>query len=509
MAFDDDSGANVNFRITRTLSAGTYYVRVATYQTYAGPYTLHVRDNGDAGNRTPSFSLYETGRAGVLSISVETLSNASDQTITVDGVTHHALSDRELGMIAIAGVNGRSGRQVFSRLDFDNMVFFRASGSPVRGILAALNHTLEAGGGNGEDHAVLSLPSTATFTAGSAVSVFSIHAAIRPDAPAAVTYTEYLRLGDAINRRNPLHSVTRTVIFPVRSLKDEVTPGTVTATVASGFTQLTAAGANTIGTLAVDVGDDRDGYAHYAPTSHQVGGSGPYYLDEVDSLADIAQAGNAAAGTGSLMTFRGDFSVGRFHANSAAAASCGTEPLTTRANNEALDEVSVAAADGVTSLCIAVPATNTAEIPLGEYTVEVDYRGLPNRAYPPIDMAETTIGRIRRDGTRVQIPFLTTYSGYRQRVVIVNRNARPVSYAFSFNSEDGATATPGEDAEGTVPALGRVVLLTTDIVSVSGKTRTAATLDVVAADGTVDVATTTMNMEDKGTDTVVFESVAN
>ena len=267
---NDDGGSNTNFRITQTLSAGTYYVRVESYLALAGPYTLRLSDTRDAGNWSPSFSLDQTGRAGVLSISVEALSSASDQTITVAGVTHHAAYDRAIGITAMAGINGRSGRQVFSRLDFDNMVFFRESGSPVQGILATFNHTLEAGGSNGEDYAVLSLPSTATFTAGSAVSAFAIHAAIRPDAPAAVTYTEYLRLGDAIQRRNPLHSVTRTVIFPVRSLQDEVTPGAVTATVASGFTQLTAAGANTIGTLAIDVGDDRDGYAHYAPTSYNM-----------------------------------------------------------------------------------------------------------------------------------------------------------------------------------------------------------------------------------------------
>ena len=94
--------------------------------------------------------------------------------------------------------------------------------------------------------------------------------------------------------------------------------------------------------------------------------------------------------------------------------------------------------------------------------------------------------------------------------MIVNRNTRPVGYAFSFNSEDGVTATPGEVAEGTLPAQGRAVLRAADIVTLEGgKTRTAATLDVVAASGTIDVATTTVNMEDKGTDTVVLESVAN
>ena len=473
------------------------------------------------GQVNPSLTLHQTGRAGVWSISIETLSSRSDQTITVDGVTYHTLYEREMPVTPSISINGRNGRQVFSRLDFENMVFFRASGSPVRGLIsipAVHNHTVEAGGTNGSTYAVLSLPAGLTYTVGTANTgmVIYIHAAIRPDAPGTITYTEYIDLSDAIAGRNQLHTVTRTVIFPLRSIRNEVTPGVATATVASNFTQLAATGANTLGTLTVAVGDDRPGYTHIAPGAYRLAAGQPFRATIIDSLMFIAEAGNAAAGTGSLITFRGDFSVGSFYANTVAAgsaASCGTVPLTTRGqNNAVLDSVSIAAAEGVTRLCVAVPATNTAEIPEGEYTVEVDYKvfDAPNRAYPPLDFTETSIGRIRRDGTRVQIPFLTTYSGYSQRVVIVNRNTKPVSYAFAFNSEDGVTATPGEVAEGTLPAQGRVVLRAADIVALEGgKTRTAATLDVVAASGTIDVATTTVNMEDKGTDTVILESMAN
>ena len=427
----------------------------------------------------------------------------------VDGVTYHSLYDRDLPVTSSNRVNGASGRQVFFRLDFENMVFFRASGSPVRGIVlidaTAYNHTLEAGGTNGSTYAVLSGPANVAYTVGApnVGIVIYIHAGIRSDAPGAITYSEYIDVGDALLGQDPLHTVKRTVIFPVRSLKDEVTPGAATATVASNFTQLAAAGPNTLGTLSIAVGDDRPGYGHYG--TNAVRDNTRWITSAINNLSWIAQAG-------SLTTFRGDFSVGNFYANTAAtaaAASCGTTPLTTRKDGEALDKVSVAAAEGVTSLCVAVPASNTAEIPEGEYTVEVDYEAYTNRAYPPIDLAETSIGRIRRDGTRVQIPFLTTYTGYTQRVVIVNRNTKPVAYTFSFVAEDGVTATPGEAAEGTVPAQEKVVLRAADIVSLEGKTRTAATLDVVASNGTVDVATTTINMEDKGTDTVVFESLAN
>ena len=183
--------------------------------------------------------------------------------------------------------------------------------------------------------------------------------------------------------------------------------------------------------------------------------------------------------------------------------------MTTRKDGAALEAVTIAAAEGVTSLCIAVPATNTDEIPSGEYTVEVNYEGLTNAAYPPLDLAETTIGRIRRDGTRVQIPYLSTMIGYTQRVVIVNRNSAAVSYAFAFTPGDGVIATPGEAAQGTVPANGALTLRVIDIVTLEGAMHTAATLDVVAASDSIDVLTMNVNLNDAGTDTVLMESMAN
>ena len=459
------------------------------------------------------YDLDATGRDGVFSVSVETLSNASNQTITVDGETYYAVRQSVVTGTTQIGVRGASGRTVYARVDLENMVFLPAIHGLVNGrdIRAHRLHnpasgdfTLEAGGGDGQNWAVSSSPAGQTFTQTRLIRiVFPL--GIRPTGPGTVTHTAYLDLSDAIHRRNPLYTKSRAVIFPVRSLQDNVTPGVATATVASGFTKLAAAGANTLGTLSIAAGDDRgNDYLHF---SQAVDGLG--LPAHVHNLTDIAQAGDPATGRGSLTTLRGDFSVGTFYANTAAAASCGNTPLTTMAKDKVLEKVTIAAAEGITSLCVAVPATNTAEIPEGEYTVSVDYEGWPNRAFPPIDLAETSIGRIRRDGTRVQIPFLTTYSGYTQRVVIVNRNTKPVSYTFKFTAEDGVTAMPGEAAEGMVPAQGRAVLKATDIVSLAGKTRTAATLDVVAASGTVDVATVQVNMNDKGTDTVLLESLAN
>ena len=59
VAHDDDSGRGQNFKIVRTLDAGTYYIRVSARGRETGSYTLHVRHTrssiSDGGNdRTQS-----------------------------------------------------------------------------------------------------------------------------------------------------------------------------------------------------------------------------------------------------------------------------------------------------------------------------------------------------------------------------------------------------------------------------------------------------------------------
>ena len=49
LAYNDDSGTGNNFRISRTLSAGTYYVAVGSYRTRTGAYTLSITGGGGGG----------------------------------------------------------------------------------------------------------------------------------------------------------------------------------------------------------------------------------------------------------------------------------------------------------------------------------------------------------------------------------------------------------------------------------------------------------------------------
>ena len=78
-------------------------------------------------------------------------------------------------------------------------------------------------------------------------------------------------------------------------------------------------------------------------------------------------------------------------------------------------------------LCFDAGAANAMPIPATTYTADVGpaySMGVPMAAR----QMETsgTIGEIERNGTTVNLTYLTTHPSYNQRVIIVNRSGQPV-----------------------------------------------------------------------------------
>ena len=137
--------------------------------------------------------------------------------------------------------------------------------------------------------------------------------------------------------------------------------------------------------------------------------------------------------------------------------------------------------------------------------VATKYGGIANAAFPPSGTT-LVLGYIMRDGTTVQIPYLTQFGNYNQRIVIVNRGAA-ADYSFSFTAEeDGPTITPGADASGTLAsgATTYISLLYGDLVTIDGSpNRVSATLIVESEPHFIDVAVSQANANG-GTDTVLY-----
>jgi hypothetical protein len=129
--------------------------------------------------------------------------------------------------------------------------------------------------------------------------------------------------------------------------------------------------------------------------------------------------------------------------------------------------------------------------------------------------------RVRRDGTVVHIPYLTTYEGYNQRIVLSNRGTRNATYRIMFRPEVHVTATPkmGDDPDvecrddaiyhcGMLDAGTTRTLRAMDVVDLEGGKRTAATIMVEARGTNIDVSSIIVNKESQDTDTVVHHSMS-
>ena len=148
---------------------------------------------------------------------------------------------------------------------------------------------------------------------------------------------------------------------------------------------------------------------------------------------------------------------------------------------------------------VAIPATDP-------YIVNTEYAGGTMDAGWPANDGEHSLGSITRDGTTVHIPYLTTWADYNQRIVVSNRSANEASYWITFRPEAGTMATPGMYAMGTLEPKSTIVLRAMDVVTLEGRTRTAATFVAEAKATQVDVATVIVNMMTGSTDTVNYDS---
>jgi hypothetical protein len=159
--------------------------------------------------------------------------------------------------------------------------------------------------------------------------------------------------------------------------------------------------------------------------------------------------------------------------------------------------------DGQEALCNVTDGV--AVIPTSAYTIGINYAtGLADTP-GAADVTGVSIGNITRNGTSQNINYLTTFASYNQRVFITNRGTVDATYAFTFQSEAGATATPGTAATGTSKAGSVLALKASDIVTLTGKTRTAASLAIVGTPANFSIATQQVNLSNGATDTVIYK----
>jgi hypothetical protein len=223
------------------------------------------------------------------------------------------------------------------------------------------------------------------------------------------------------------------------------------------------------------------------------------------SAGTVATLTDLYTATTSVATFTGDLSNGTWWLSAACA-----EVAIPAADQLTLNAAKTSGTKVLTDLGTKFTLCNRTDgveiIPKSAYTVGINYTAGNGSSAGALDFTGLVIGAIGRNGTTQNINYLTTFSSYNQRVYITNRGTADATYSFAFQTEDGTTATAGTAATGTSKGSSVLVLKAADIVTLTGKTRTAATLSIVGTPGNFGIATQQVNLSNGATDTVLYKS---
>ena len=217
-----------------------------------------------------------------------------------------------------------------------------------------------------------------------------------------------------------------------------------------------------------------------------------------DDATSAAVAATDVYTNTAVATITGDFSFGAWHidtqADCSTAAVAGT--TVTPAADKASGTVPAIDYDTAQHLCVLVDGTEI--IPRVSTAYNASLAGALNTG------VAGALGVITYDTTAITIPYVTTFTGYNQRIYILNNSATAAPYTTTFQTETGTVATAGSKATGTVPANTLMAIKATDLVSFAGTTRGAAVIEIEADTTKIEATSQTVNTSDDSTDTLTL-----
>ncbi len=414
--------------------------------------------------------------------------------VTVADVKYYTVGDgaaADIDLTVDVGTGMQAaGAQRYARVDLGNAIFATA---PTWTLANTAGSVVQ--GGAGKNYVIFEVTPSGVVaeTDNAVIALADLNIAATLGA-VSYTYAIYETQTGASTKTGPLNDGGKAVtladaVSVVSGIKSTVESNTVTASVDNAFKKFLINGASaTVANLgSFDVAAD-------TAVADEAGAA----LTALAGVIDVAA-------TKSKVVVKGDFSVGTWNMQSVAACDgTGTTQgftLNSSKTEASIDIASIDAANAITEKYLCVSVNGTDVIPEATYTAAVDYVGITSAKVGPTDVT-TGIGSIVRDGTTIHIPYVTTFADYAQRLVLVNRGGSDVAYSLTFTPETGVTVAPGAKATGTLKAKSTTIIPATELVTVTGATRTAATVTIVSSTGNIDAATTQVNLSDKSTDTV-------
>lgn len=396
---------------------------------------------------------------------------------TVSGVDYYTVTNAAnlLDIESKIGVGMNNAQKLFIRVDLTNALF----GAAPTLTTATATSTIAQGGAD-SSYVIFEVTATASKPQADVATVAAATYKLNSNfSGTAVTFTVYETLTAAVNNGTSLYAKSLAGAVTVGSgLKQSVSGGTATADVEKAFKEWTGGVSATLAT--------------------------PGKISSAIDTSTYSKAGTALVAaniySANDVKVTGDFSMTTATYTLNAASNCGgASTALTIATDKKSATATGANLNGDAYLCILVDGATV--IPESAYTGEVKYTAIATPAFAPAAFTGK-IGDVVRNGTSIQVPYLTTFSDYAQRLVLVNRGGADVAYTVTFTPETGVTATPGTAATGTLKAKSTTIIPVTSLVTLTGATRTAATVAIVSAQANIDAATTQVNLADKATDTV-------
>lgn len=414
--------------------------------------------------------------SGSITVANETFTTADYQTTPTADTLEVTNAANILDMTVEQGFIVQDNSEGYVRVEFTNAYI---TGAGVAITSAGVATLTQAASGADGDQLVIYLIDNQGGADDGATTVLTIAPPtldILPGTVATVTYSFHSDEVDAVNNTNALKTVTRTITeFADASTGQISTDATCTATVASEFLGFAVTGGGISATLC-ELGT--------IGATSVLNGSITYY--EPDGTAVVAAD---IVDNDQLLTITGDVSFGTFELDS--DANC---------NNDATNETAVVADAGGTfgtvanfditaadyNLCLIVSGTES--ILKSTYTANVADDGITDDT-----------GAIEYDTIAVELPFVTVFADYNQRIYLINNSNADASYTTSFETEDGVTATAGTGATGTVDANSVLMIKAVDFVSFDVGNRGAAIIEVELREEDFQGTTQIVNTANGGT----------
>ena len=332
----------------------------------------------------------------------------------------------------------------------------------------------------------------------------------------AMLYTSYR---DALFGTPDAHLVstnTATVAVVESVVSGNVSPLTAaTASVERGFAAFTGASPNKASLATVTVAAKHNKIPAVADDPDTP------LVDETKAAVDYRNAAGVAltADTAAALVksaqvdFTGDFSPGTFTLAGAADSGCPDKGALAM-NADKTELAGTMTGVGACTFAMDVTANATAEAK-GEAYVSIKKQKITadlaitlatdKPAYGFTTKTDQPAGEIKRDGTTVHLPYLTTAPGYAQELLIVNRGARDAELWLDAVASDGTdpASRVSSAAPETLAKESTQTLAVTDLVDLGeGGEEGSATLSINAASRNVDVLTILTNQATGSTDTV-------